>query len=346
MKHRRPRNPWRGLALGAALLVGQTGCPGGSDPMMMPTPIPEPTGTFTATSSTGEDTSFLRPLDTVPSLDGATFYFTAYNPTAGQEGMGVFKVPSAGGSVTKLFSGGPLTSPLGIALSSDGTTLYIADSAAGHDPSNQDAASAGSIGRIYKMPTDGGAPQVVTGTEGYRPRGLELSRQGTDDLLYFTGQDPQSGTPGVYRVSTTAGGGTVAVASGAPFGDPSGVAIASNGDIYVADSSTGDKSLSQIIKVSGGAATVLVSGIQAGFPAGIALTRSETLALVSGRNADSNSDQVYRVNLATKEFTTLNNGVAGNTDAGGLHRARNADIFSWADLTAGDRGKVYRIEFK
>lgn len=345
MKHCRPRNPWRGLALGAALLVGQTGCPGGSDPMM-PTPIPEPTGTFTVTSSTGEDASFLRPLDTVPSLDGATFYFTAYNPTAGQEGMGVFKVPAAGGAVTKLFSGAPLASPFGIALSSDGNILYIADSVAGHDPNKQDVASAGSLGRIYKMPTDGGAPQVVMGTEGYRPRGLELSRQGTDDLLYFTGQDPTSGAPGVYRVSTTAGGGTVAVASGAPFGDPSGVAIASNGDIYVADSSTGDRSLAQVIKVSGGAATVLVSGIQAGFPAGIALTRSETLALVSGRNADNNSSQVYRVNLATKELTTLSSGVAGNTDPGGLHRARNADIFSWTDLAAGDRGRVYRAEFK
>jgi fumarate hydratase, class II len=32
--------------------------------------------------------------------------------------------------------------------------------------------------------------------------------------------------------------------------------------------------------------------------------------------------------------------------AGGVHRARNSNVFAWADLTAGDRGKVYRIGVK
>ena len=50
--------------------------------------------------------------------------------------------------------------------------------------------------------------------------------------------------------------------------------------------------------------------------------------------------------MATGEVSSADAGIADNTDAGGLHRARNADLFSWADLTAGGRGTVYRIEFK
>lgn len=326
------RKPPSGLwLLGAALAAG---CSGSG-------PAPEPSGAFTATAASG-DGSYSTPLDTTPSSDGSVFYFTAYSTEAGAESMGVFKVAASGGPVTKIFSGAPLQSPLGIAISSDDKTLYIADSAAGHDPNDPDARPG--VGQIFKLPVAGGTPMVVSGTEGTRPRGLDLRAEGNNDVLYFSGNDPQSGAPALLRIGT---GGLTTVASGEPFHDPSGVAVADNGDVYVTDSTgSGGSSRASVIKVAGGAASVLVSGLQVGSPAGAALTRSQTLLLVSGRNGDRNADLVYKIRVATGEVSSADAGIADNTDAGGLHRARNADLFSWADLTAGGRGTIYRIEFK
>lgn len=141
------------------------------------------------------------------------------------------------------------------------------------------------------------------------------------------------------------GGAATTVVSGAPLVDPSGIALAKNGDAYVVNTTAPDSGMATIYKISGGMATQFVGGILVGYPAGAALSQGETLLLVSGRDVGVGTDVVYTVKLdGSMTLGTVNMGIEGNTDAAGLHRARSSNIFSWADLTAGGAGTVYRIK--
>jgi DNA-binding beta-propeller fold protein YncE len=74
-------------------------------------------------AATGSATTFHTPLDATPDPDGNQIYFTAMS----SRGAGVFRVPAAGGTVVTLTVGLPVTTPVGIAVSTDGNTLYLAD---------------------------------------------------------------------------------------------------------------------------------------------------------------------------------------------------------------------------
>jgi hypothetical protein len=91
---------------------------------------------------------------------------------------------------------------------------------------------------------------------------------------------------------------------------------------------------------------VIVDGIEVGFPAGVALDRAETTLYVSGHDGATGNDAVFAIDLASKMITTYSMGISMNSDAGGVHRGRSSDVLSWADLTAGGKGEVYRIEIK
>ena len=69
--------------------------------------------------------------------------------------------------------------------------------------------------------------------------------------------------------------------------------------------------------------------------------------MVSGQDATLGTSTVYRINVETRELTSINQGLENNPDAGGLHRARNADVFSWCGVTVGTGGSgtVFRISF-
>src|ERR1700688_2048105 len=51
--------------------------------------------------------NFHDPLDSTPTMDATTIYFTATGP----HGPGVFRVPAAGGAVTEVFAGKPFVTP-------------------------------------------------------------------------------------------------------------------------------------------------------------------------------------------------------------------------------------------
>src|SRR5690242_771897 len=94
---------------------------------------------------------YQRPLDSVPNPDATTIYFTATGP----KGPGVFQVPAAGGAAVEIATGAPFAEPVGIAISSDGRQLYVADPKAG---------------QIFVVPVAGGAPAALSGTEKTAPR--------------------------------------------------------------------------------------------------------------------------------------------------------------------------------
>lgn len=288
--------------------------------------------------------SYQLPLDSVPSSDGSTFYFTAMS-TSGS--MGVFSVPAAGGAATQLFAGAPLSSPFGIAISSDDKTLFIADSGAGYDPNNPGTgAEPDMMGQVLSMPTAGGTPVALTGTTGFRPKGIEVFRKDNADTIYFSGYNASDGKAGVFSVGPD-GGGLTPLTTGGPLTDPGGVTVARDGTVYVVNTTATVGGTAEVFKVAGGSAASVVAGIKVGYPAGLAVSQDGNTLLISGQDRDLNTTVVHRYDLASSTLGQTNMGIENNTDAGGLHRAKGGDTFSWCGVTAGTAGGgiVYRVSF-
>lgn len=281
------------------------------------------------------DAKVRAPMDATPSPDGKRIYYTALQrDESGDNVPGVFSTGPQGGAIETLAIGGALQAPVSISVNLKGDTLFIADTA---------AASDGRGGAILALSSAGGEPSIVAGTEGYVPSGLTVARVEKAEQLYFTGREPGSGKPGVFRVGV--GGGAVqAIASGASFGDPGAVAVDEKGVAYVVDGLRGDGSAS-LHRVRGDKVETLLEGIAVGFPAGVALDKGGATALVSGLHPKTKRDVVYVIDTASGKVSLLSKPFAGFHEAAGLHRAHDSNVFAWADSEAGGgTGTVYTLQ--
>ncbi len=198
-------------------------------------------------------------------------------------------------------------------------------------------------GQIFVLPVDGGTLSALRGTEGTAPRGMDVVSEGGQDMLYFTGRSPGDGQPAVFKRLATGDGAPALIVKGAPLVEPDGIARTQTGALFVADRSAAGGGFGGVFKIEGTAVTSVVERACLGTPAGIALTKDEAVLLISALQPDRASDQVLLVNLSTLQTGSITSGIAQNQHAGGVHRARNSNIFSWADSSAGGRGYVYRI---
>lgn len=317
MTLRRPlgRRPLQVVALiGAAA----TGC--SKNDNIEPTPPPPPAGppitSVSAIATTSE--TFWSPFDGTPSPNADKIYFTALTEDSAPA---VFMVDAAGGAPTKLHSGDPLEAPFSLVTSVDGGTIYVADLSADAETETR--------GRIFAMPSGGGVPTSMTGSEGTRPRSLDLVQENGADVLYFTGLDDQ-GQPAVFRMEASGGSATV-VHAGAPLSDPSGLAVANNGTIYVADSQAAIDGSGAVVRIENGTATVIAGEMALGFPAGIALELDGSALYVSGFQPEKATSMVYRVTLADNAVVTFDDGIAQNIESAGLHRAHQTNVYAWAN---------------
>lgn len=267
---------------------------------------------------------FVSPLDATPDPKGDKVYFTAI---AADGTPAVFVSAASGGGVTKLASGAPLVAPFGIAISGDGQTLFVADSGADNGEDEEK-------GAIFTLPIAGGTPAVLAGSEKTQPRGLEV----LGSTVYFTGREADERV-GVMKIGV-AGGGRSAVAMGEPFEAPSGITVADDGTIFVADARS--QAGSAVYRIaSGGAPEVFKDGIGLGYPAGVALSQDGKTLFVSGREPGKGTDAVYQVRVSDKSTTMLTDVFGNFEEAAGLHRAKGADVFAWADRSANNSGTVY-----
>jgi sugar lactone lactonase YvrE len=347
----------QGCGGGGSSGTGGTAATGGSTTTTMSTMS---TGGMTTTSSTGgmtttTGTGGMAPftgtatvaanaalaLDATPDPNGTNIYLTAVDPT---NGPGVFKVPADGSATTPVavLAGAPFAAPFGIAISTDGKTLYIAD------PGATDSTGTDQLGVIFSLPIGGGTATAVTGTAGTEVRSLEIAQSGGADTIFFTGHTA-AGVPGVFKVA--AAGGTVAtVAMGAPFVDPSGITIASDGTMYVADTTAVQApggATASIIKIdTTGNATSFLSGLAVGYPAGIALSLDGNTMLLSSLDPSKYTDQLAQITVATAALgTPITMNINTFTEAAGMHRAKTADVFAWADSSAGAQGgQVFSVK--
>jgi sugar lactone lactonase YvrE len=279
--------------------------------------------------------AFQDPLDAAPSPKGDIVYFTA----TGQHGPAIYRVAAAGGAESIVAEGAPLAKPTGVALATTGNRIYVADQQA--QPLGA-VASAATSGAILTVPAAGapGTPNVLPGTQGRSPRGLDVVNLSDADVIYFTGTDPASGPPGVFQVPAE-GGTVITLAEGAPFANPDSVVVTAQGVAYVTDQGSGPGE-GQVFRVNGGTVTEVLSHLHLGSPAGVTLANNDATLLVSSIDPATNSDQVLFLDLATGTTAAATKVVGANKDSsGGLHRARAAPVAAWADT----RGTVYRIRF-
>ena len=323
-RHRRQSKSPSGLVFAGVALISLGGGCSKDEP-------PAPAGPDFSIAPAANDKAFLSPFDAVPDPDGnGGVYFTAISPG---EGAAVFKAGADGAAPTKLFAGAPLVSPFGITISDDGQTLFVAD--VGAETETEEG------GMIFSLPVAGGTPFIVKGTEGTMPRGLEI--QG--DQIYYSGTSGKrpKALPAVFKIPV-AGGAPAVLASGLPLKDPSGIAVTKAGQVYVLDTAAADTKRATVFTVADGVATPFVADISVGYPGGIALSLDDKSLLVSALDATLARDIVYVVSIATKEMAPFNKSIDKFYESAGLHRARRAGTFAWADRRANKTGTVFVLK--
>jgi DNA-binding beta-propeller fold protein YncE len=260
------------------------------------------------------------PRDAAPDSEGKLVYFVA----TGTNGPGLFSVSMAGGEALEVKVGAPFIEPYGLALSSDGSQIFIADTKAGGN------------GQIFVLQLRDNTLTPLANTEGTAPRGLEVVSVNGQDELFFTGQD--AGQAAVFKLSLSSGERST-LAQGAPLEDPSGVTATQAGIVFVSDRGVSEAE-GIVWKLEGATLTNLAEGVRMGDPAGIALTPDETVLAVSS-HSDLGTSQVLLINVGTLETSIFNKVIGDNSASGGLHRAHggNSDVFAWVD----NDGQIFRV---
>jgi hypothetical protein len=78
----------------------------------------------------------------------------------------------------------------------------------------------------------------------------------------------------------------------------------------------------------------------------VALTADEGFLFVSSIDPALETDTIARIKLDTKDVDFLSQGIDQFTESAGLHRAKNADSYAWADSTANKTGTVFTVKLK
>jgi sugar lactone lactonase YvrE len=301
-------------------------------------PNPPGGGEFTIKPAANDGAVFHSPFDATPSPAGDVVYFTGINA---EGDSGVFKVPAAGGTVETLYAGDLLASPFGIAVSNDGSRLFVSDTGA-RVSEDEDA------GLIFVLPTAGGEPVPLAGAESTRPTGIEVFDDGGTDVIFFSGADKLTGEPGVFKISAD-GGALTQVSSGGILEGPSGIAITKAGEVYVADALTEENGSATVYLLdAAGMPGAFVKDLAVGYPVGLALTADDAQLLVSGLDPISGTDAVFIYDVtdpATVDLLVFPAEIAGDTfyESAGLHRAKSGNVFAWADSKANKTGTVYVV---
>jgi DNA-binding beta-propeller fold protein YncE len=295
----------------AALLIG---CH--SDSPTLPT---DPPTTVTQVATGG----FTSPTDAVSSPDGSMFYFGAFLTDEDKTPAVMAAASDAGSAAAPIAMGDPLNLPIGLVMSCDGATVYVADLGGDGD------------GAVLSASSSGGAVTDLGATGLMRPGGIAM---GPDcNTLFVTGY-MADGTPGVFTMST-AGGGATALFAGAPLVSPTGLHVDNQGVAWVMDHlAVGDDGEGVLFAIDSSGATEVASDLRMGMPGGVSLTAGGGTAVMPTVDHDGHA-QLTSVNIDSGERVDL--AVPAMIDPAGLRTAREAGVFAVVD---SEGGAIYRAE--
>ena len=316
------RFPITGLALAAALAAcggggddDDDGDDGSSDDGGLTTSPPEEVEMVTSGG-------FTDPMDAVASLDGSTFYFSAFTQEHPAQAA-IFSVSAEGGDASVLAAGPPLENPAGLLVSADGGTLYIADIGVRAGELGDDAEeSTQSV--LYSMSISGGALTAMSAAGIGEAAGLALAPDG--DAIHVTGYNT-AGQPGLFRVP--AGGGAVEdILIGAPLESPSGVYVDSDAVSWVMDHHPSRGLGGALWAVtSQGEASEVVGNLGLSDPGGVSLVAGGGTAVIPNTTEDGEG-QLTTVNIDSGEQTIVASPMKAPA---GIRTAREAGVFAIAD---------------
>jgi DNA-binding beta-propeller fold protein YncE len=268
---------------------------------------------------------FTSPTDAVASPDGKTFYFAAYDA---EKDPAIFSTPSevteTPNAATALVMGAPLDLPIGLVMSCDGETIYVAD-------------AGGDGGAVLSLPSGGGALSALPTDGIVRPGGLAM---GPDCKTLFATGRTTSGAPALFAISIE-GGTPRTVYSGAPLVSPTGLHVDNDGVAWVMDHlayGADGEGVLFAIPSDGSAATEVASNLRMGSPGGVSLTAGGGTAVMPTRDEDGHA-QLTSVVIETGEKQQL--ATPDISDPGGLRTARKASVFAVVDT---EGGAIYRAE--
>jgi len=280
-----------------------------------------------------------RPLDAVPDSMGRNVYFTAFTAA---DVPAVFRVavPAPGAMPvvpTLLIAGMGMELPLGIAISPDDGTLYIADPGANRGTAEADLGA----GAIFAIAAAGGTPRVLAlGATLVHPNAVSISSDGNDLLVSAQRLDTTTGdrVHGVFRAPRAGSAASVVAMN---LSGPSGVSQAAGGAVVTLDlRRTGPRAGAAVTIAPGAPATVL-GDLVANYPAGVAHALDGRGILISGAVQGAlGLLTVINVAGAVSAPASLS---AGMVAPAGLHRARTVDVWSVADENAGDNGQIFLV---
>jgi DNA-binding beta-propeller fold protein YncE len=266
---------------------------------------------------------FHSPTDAVASPDGKTFYFAAHDelnePT-------IYRVASTPGSTPEVLAASdPLEAPIGLVLSCDGKTLYIAD-------------MGGENGAIFSLSTTPGGAVTDLGATGI-VRPASLAMRADCKTLHASGKT-EEGLAALFAVPLQ-GGSTSIIYQGEPLVSPTGMHVDNDGVTWLLDhraaGSEGEGVL-WAIPADGSAANEVASDLRLGTTGGCSLTAGGGTAVIPTKDIDGNS-QLTSINIATGEKTQL--ATPDIQDGSGLRTAREAGVFAVVDSEAA---VIYRAE--
>ncbi len=196
------------------------------------------------------DSNFEEPTGVTTDSDGNIL---VGDPQALGGGGAIFKINPASGVVSTVSSGGYFVDPRGILVEANGNIL-VADS----DAFNY-------YGGVIRVNPLTGAQSIVYQSTDQNSGPFFIALEQNGDIL-LTDVSAFAGSGGVFRINPTTGAATT-LSSGDNFGVPIGIAVAKNGDIFVAINS------GKIIKVDRdtGTQTVIASSSPLGCPTGLAI---------------------------------------------------------------------------
>jgi hypothetical protein len=319
------------------------------------TPPPDTTTTDTGTGDVPGDTMGMptmstrpvvdcgmvcsRPLDSIPDTMGRNIYFTAYNA---MREPGVFRaaVPAMGmpmAAPTQVVAGMGLSFPVGITLSNDDSTIYVADQTA--DRGSGDMVQEG-VGAIFAIPAAGGAPmQVNVGTELVTPAAITITADGMDLLITGQRRTDMGFQRALFRVSRMGGTATVVTTN---LVDPSGVSQSPMGGIICHDTRRGGENSATAVSVTGMAAMEVAGSLEAGYPAGLSYGLDSASILLSGADPSNGGGLLTFVSSSGRPMApmALSTGMVSPL---GLHRARSLNAWAVADEGAGNNGQIFMV---
>ncbi|HEY4121817.1 MAG TPA: hypothetical protein VGM56_28315 [Byssovorax sp.] len=282
-----------------------------------------PTGPIA--SATAINSAFA--FDATLTDDGAIVFYTGLTATGGA----VFSMPVGGGTVSTVAESANVVAPFGIALSVDQHTVYVADPGFAEDATNDS-------GTIWSVSAEGGNFTEVMGGANLVARSLDVVADGANDAIYFSGS--KNGTPGVFKLES---GAVTTISQSNQFHDPGGVAVASDGTVYVIDTTAGSYRDATVFSISGTTVAIVKDHLWVGYPAGLALSQDEKTLIASGTRDVGQHAVAIQIDITSSELTYFPADTATSSpflalfESGGLHRARNKENFAWvvADTTGG-----------